>query len=356
MHTAEIPIQDLLLDPNNYRIQEITGFALTADERLHVEQVQAATKNRLQSEGLKALRSSILANGFLPIERIVVTPYAHDAGKFLVIEGNRRVAALQSIKESADAGIEVRNDVLEVLKAVPCVVVESSPDFPHFKQTLMGVRHVGGIKSWGGYQKAKLIADLKDDGLESSVVAERLGLEIQEVNRRYRAYKALQQMQGDEDFGEYATPSLYPLFHEAISVPNVREWLGWNGSSFTDASNRENFYSLLVPYYDDEKEEIREPKITKYSDVRSLKDIMRDPDALSTLLSSDGSLLDALTIAKKDELSKKWLKEVREARRSLEQIGVFEVKKLSADDLKAIGDLKAVTDQVLEIHATLATT
>jgi hypothetical protein len=47
----------------------------------------------LRTEGLTELKNSILANGFLDFERIVVQPYEPVDGLFLVIEGNRRVAA-----------------------------------------------------------------------------------------------------------------------------------------------------------------------------------------------------------------------------------------------------------------------
>lgn len=356
MHTAEIPLEELLLDPNNYRIQELSGFELVKDDRFHTEQVQKTALARLQKESLKELRASILANGFLPIERIVVTPYEHLEGKYLVIEGNRRVAALKTIQDQHAAGIEIPLGVLETLGAVPCVVTEDSDEFPHFKQTLMGIRHVGGIRPWGGYQRAKLIADLRDDHqLDGQTVAERLGLSVQEVNRRYRAYKALQQMQSNDEFGEFATPALYPLFHEAIAIPGVRDWLGWDGNTnkFISASNLDLFYGLITPYTDDETSTSRNPKLNTYSDVRELKNVMGNSEALSMLLNPDRSLLDALTIARKDELSRKWRSEVSEARTALEKISALEVKRFDAEDIEAIKQLRSVADQVIEIFDTL---
>lgn len=356
MHTADIPLDDLLLDPNNYRIQELSGFELVKEERFHVEQVQKTTLARLQKESLKELRASIIANGFLPIERIVVTPYPHQEGKYLVIEGNRRVAALKSIAEQREGGVEIPAGVQETLKAVPCVVADDSSDFPHFKQTLMGIRHVGGIRPWGGYQRAKLIADLRDDhNLDGQTVAERLGLNVQEVNRRYRAYKALQQMQGNDEFGEYATPALYPLFHEAIAIPGVRDWLGWDGSAnkFTSASNVDVFYGLITPYSDEETSTSRPAKLSTYSDVRELKNVMGNSEALTMLLNPDRSLMDALTIARKDELSRKWRSEVSEARTALEKISALEVKRFDTGDIDAIKQLRSVADQVIEIYDTL---
>ena len=231
MRAAELDIGSLVLDPNNYRLQDEEGFRVTPPERFHLEQVQRATYQRLKATGLKELHDSIVANGFLPIERVVVTPCCNGAppGSHLVIEGNRRVAALKQIAEEIGGGVEMPQSLVECMNRVPCLIVEAGEGGPFFKETLMGIRHVGGIKEWGGYQRAKLIADLRDmHRLDPSDVAAKLGLTTREVNRRYRAFKALQQMRDDDEFADLAEPALYPIFHEAIAGVEIREWLGWN--------------------------------------------------------------------------------------------------------------------------------
>ncbi|RYG99029.1 MAG: hypothetical protein EON58_05270 [Alphaproteobacteria bacterium] len=356
MEAKDIPLKDLILDPNNYRLQEASGFVLFADDRFHLEQVQSTTLQRLQKEAIKDLRSSILANGFLPIERIVVTPYKYADGLYLVIEGNRRVAALKSIEDQAAAGIDIPAKVLETLKAVPCIVAADEASFPYFKETLMGIRHVGGIRQWGGYQRAKLIADLRDvHDVDASAVSERLGLAIQEVNRRYRAFKALQQMQDNEEFGEYATPALYPIFHEAISLPGVRSWLGWNATTaaFENDEDVENFYRLITPRSSSDGADDKPAKISGYADVRELKHIIGNAEAQSTLFDPDKSLLDALSIARKDEMTKKWRSEVSEARVALQKISAIEVSKFSDDDVALIQSIIDTGVEVLGIHKSI---
>ena len=61
------------------------------------ESAQKETMRLLKAESLSELIKSIKSNGFLPIERIVVSPHGED-GFYLVIEGNRRVAALKMIQ------------------------------------------------------------------------------------------------------------------------------------------------------------------------------------------------------------------------------------------------------------------
>lgn len=353
MHAHEIALENLLLDPNNYRLQEMSGYALVAEDKFHLENVRRTTLQRLQKEGIKELRASILANGFLPIERIVVVPYAAVEGLFLVIEGNRRVAALMSIKDQYDTGIDVPENVLKTLSAVPCIVANDDQEFPHFKETLMGIRHVGGIKKWGGYQQAKLIADLRDKHqVEAADVSDRLGLSVQEVNRRYRAFKALQQMESNEEFGDDATPEMYPIFHEAIAVPAIRTWLNWNQAkaAFENEEQLENFYQLITPTSVGENADKKPAKLTSYSDVRELKNILGNDEAKTYLLDPDKTLSDALSITRKDEMTKRWRSEVAEARTALEKVGALEVANFTDEDINAINSLIQVSAQLLEFN------
>lgn len=359
METKDIPLDNLLLDPNNYRLQEVSGYVSVPSERFQLEQVQKTTLQRLQVEGLRELQKSIIANGFLPIERIVVAAHAGAEDQYLVIEGNRRVAALRGLRDQVNAGIEIPSNVTAVFDAVPCIVATDDPKFPFFRETLMGVRHVGGIKQWGGYQRAKLIVDLKDDHeLEAPEIADRLGLSVQEVNRRYRAFKALQQMELNEDYAEYADPSKYPLFHEAMSLPVVRNWLGWNETDlkFDNVENEEHFYQLITPRQDEETGKSPPPKLKTFGDVRELKRILPNAEAKSLLFDETRTFLDALTIARKDEISKKWRSEVSEATQALQSIGAMELATLNADELATIKNLKSIVEHVLGLHSKITAT
>ncbi|MBA4009246.1 MAG: hypothetical protein C0486_10760 [Erythrobacter sp.] len=358
MQPQAIPLDQLLLDPNNYRLQDNDNYNLVSEERYAEDNVQDRTQKKLEKHSLKELVASIRSNGFLEIERIVVTPYEHSEGKYLIIEGNRRVAALKLLREDDLGGINVPDQVRRTFDAVPCLVAEGQEE-AFFKEALMGIRHVGGIKEWGGFQRAKLIADLRDrHNLEAGEVADRLGMSVQEVNRRYRAFSALRQMENDEGFGEYANPSMYPIFHEAVSLPILREWAGWNQQTnmFENDEHREQFYSLITPSTNDqegEAEQQSEPKITSYNQVRQLKDILSNDEVKACLVQPDKSLLDAQTIAKRDEMSKQWRSEVGEANTALKKISALEVIDFGEDDIKILNDLIETTSKVIDIFNKL---
>ncbi len=357
MRAQDIALDKLLLDPNNYRFQDEGGFRPTPDDRAHLDQVQRASFQRVKASGIKELHDSILSNGFLPIERIVVTPYGDDeAGDlYLVIEGNRRVAALRQIQEELNGGVAIAPNVVSVLQAVPCVVIDRDEGTPHFRETLMGIRHVGGIREWGGYQRAKLIADLRDNyHLEAADVAAKLGLSTREVNRRYRAFKALQQMREDDEYGDLAEPGLYPIFHEAIAGAEIREWLGWNQESntFGNMEAVSQFYSMITPSLPEQGPE-QPPKLKNFSDIRQLKSVLPNPDAKRFLLDPERSFLDALTVAGREELSRKWRHELTEASASLEGIGALEVRNFTPADVALLDRLAVAVRDIKEVYEAI---
>ncbi|MEA2600110.1 MAG: hypothetical protein QOF89_1102 [Acidobacteriota bacterium] len=354
-HEETLSHSQLLLDPNNYRYQDGADFVYADEKRFHEASVQDRAFRRLRAdEGLGQLKSSFLTNGFIPVERLVVRRYQYAADRYVVLEGNRRLAALRWIAQDHEAGVRVPRGVLESLESVPVVIVDDDAD-ASFYESLMGVRHVSGIKQWGGYQRAKLVFTLKEThGLSSSDVAGRLGMSAQEVNRRYRAFKALQQMQSDEDFGGHAKPDMYPLFHEAVSVPVVREWLGWDEriGTFTNDEQVKNLYRLITPGQDDE-EQTREPKITTYLQIRELRDIIPNPEAQRILLDPTRSFFDAMTLAKREELSRSWATQVAEAIGALQNISVIDLQRLTTEDMDQIVKLRDLADNIVSTYKKL---
>src|ERR1039457_7537138 len=105
----DISVSKLLLDPNNYRFLDRRKFKKKASNRFHEESVQRATLESLeQSYQLDELKHSILTNGYVPMERIIVVPYPAKSGWGRVGEGNRLVASRKaSLKEEEEGGGEL---------------------------------------------------------------------------------------------------------------------------------------------------------------------------------------------------------------------------------------------------------
>jgi ParB-like chromosome segregation protein Spo0J len=348
----ELPLDALLLDPNNYRFQDYEDFVQADDRRFHEESVQARTYARLRAEGLDQLKRSILTNGFLPFERLVVEPYEHAEGKYVVIEGNRRVAALRMIAQEHAAGVTVPQEVQDVLTRVPVIVVSNANDDPVIRLALMGVRHVGGIRQWGAYQRAKLVTELRDEfHLDTGEVASRLAMTAHEVNRRYRAFKALRQMEEDEDYQDQAEPDLYPLFHEAIAGQAIKDWLGWNEAAarFTNDEELHRFYDLITPK-ESEEGDTEAPRLPTREAVRELRLILPVQEARTALFNGDRSFYEALALAKADELKRSWIVQVAEAIKALESVSAVELQRISAEDLGEVERVKAAAENLMQLH------
>ena len=353
-NSTRVPVERLLLDPNNYRFHDDQDFVFAAEQRLHERTVQDRTWQRLRDDGLNELKMSLRTNGFMPMEPLVVRKYEHLEDRYLVIEGNRRLAALMWIRNDIDAGVEVSEDVVAMLSGIPVVVVSHEEEDPAFFEALMGVRHISGTKEWGGYQRAKLVVTLRDErNMEAKDIADRVGMTTHEVNRRYRAFKALEQMREHEDFGDYMTPTLYPLFHEAVSLPVVREWLGWqpNAARFANEDELVHFYTLISPA---EMDGVRqEPKITRHSEVRELRSILPNEEAKGALLDERTPFVEALAIAKKGEFSRTWTAKVEAAHSALQELGFREFKNLSGEDRERLQKISDLALEIIRSHEQL---
>jgi hypothetical protein len=308
---TDIAPDKLLLDPNNYRFLDLQNYRPVTKRSRYAEQgVQERALALLQNTDafeLDALKDSIVTNGFVPLERIVVEKFEGNGARdlYLVVEGNRRVAAVQSLLAEQVAGAtDIPEEILTTMQNLPAIVITgTTTERNDYKQTLMAIRHIAGIREWGPYQQAKLIVELFDKGQQFNRVAKEIGISAREVARRYRASKALQQMEDDEEFGEYAHPKLYALFHEAVAQPKVREWLEFSDEDFTahNVDARRCFYELLSPRKVDE--ETRPPKLITARDVRQLKDIVDKPPALRVLLDPERPLQDAVLAAEAEDIT-----------------------------------------------------
>jgi hypothetical protein len=298
----DIPSARLLLDPNNYRFHDLPTYRPVSNRTRYAEPgVQDRALGLLQTTDsfeLESLKDSIKTNTYVPLERVVVELFdgEGDTARYLVVEGNRRVAAVKTLlSEQAAGSADIPPATLESVTAIPSIQITGTDEERlAYKQKLMAIRHIAGIKEWGPYQQAKLIVELYEQHQNFSLVAQEIGITSREVARRYRASKALQQMEEDEEMGEHASPKLYALFHEAMAQPVVRDWLGFSDETFTatNEENRESFYELLSPRT--VEGETLPAKLSTARHVRALRGIVNHPGALAALLEPERPLEDAI--------------------------------------------------------------
>jgi hypothetical protein len=350
-----VDLTDLLLDPNNPRFAEL-GQKLDAvpDVRFAEEKVQQQTYERMKTPrfDVSELRDTIKNLGFLPMDRIVVRRWkGGDSSnpKYVVVEGNRRIAALRWLVELQDSGRETfTSDQLKNFTRLEVLLLDDDAAPENARLILPGLRHVSGIKEWGPYQKARAVHALRESGMSSQEAAQSIGLSTRAANQLWRSYLALEQMRADEEFGEFAEPSLYSYFEETFKRTNVKDSLGWSDEEkrFTNEDKLKEFYGWMVGEPDDSGGS-GEPKLPEAKSVRDLGKIIDDVGAMTVFRASGGTLTRALARFE-SEHPQEWLPAVSSAENVLASLSPDTLRKLTDQELAIVQKLDARIDQVIE--------
>jgi hypothetical protein len=193
--------ENLFLDPQNPRLgRHNIEKGLTQDEILDV----------MKNWTLEELAVSFLESGFWPQEALIVVRDSVPGNKgqvLVVVEGNRRLAALKMIAKARarEKGISDRwSEIIRGYKAPAFAPLEQIPYI--LKQSreevraYIGYRHVTGIKEWNPAEKAEYIAHLiEHDKLTYEQVRKRIGSKMPVVRQNYISYRLLLQMESKSD-------------------------------------------------------------------------------------------------------------------------------------------------------------
>lgn len=157
-----IPISSLLLDAENPRLPQPNVGQREALRALATQ----------QNRKLIALARDIVQHGINPTELPIVIKTGDDLGRYVVLEGNRRLAALKSLENPESlVGALQPSDLAEIRKwgkqyqgnpieSLQCFVVDAKPESQHW----MELRHTGGqnegaaIVPWGADDAARFRA------------------------------------------------------------------------------------------------------------------------------------------------------------------------------------------------------
>jgi hypothetical protein len=202
----EVPLQKLLLDPNNPRFLE--DHALRVDEKDFADSgVQDETAQRMRKDAfrLDELKKSIETNGWQPVDMIFVRRLEALPGQYVVLEGNRRLMALRDLKREGKLvrAMAAAVDPLHVLEVVGTTDVEESRAQITY---LLGVRHHGSLKMWGPFAQAHNLyerylqegkmtsATFRWDERIAAKIGDRLSVEVKKIEERLRTYVAMKQL------------------------------------------------------------------------------------------------------------------------------------------------------------------
>ena len=228
--TSEIefsPLSELYLDPFNPRL----GRAAIR-QNLSQEQVY----DRMRDWSLEELAASFLESGFWPHEAVLcVEETIIDVEGLVVIEGNRRVAALKRLQKTFDGDepsrkwkemIEDRARSKSLFEKVPFIRIQERGEVDSY----IGFRHVTGIKEWAPPEKAQFIAKLIDErGNSYHEVMRKIGSKTQVVERNYIAYAILEQMESTEGLEFEEVEKRFSVLFLALREKSIQRFLGIEG-------------------------------------------------------------------------------------------------------------------------------
>jgi len=183
---------------------------------------------------LDELARSYLENGgfWLHEALLVVREELYGQERLIVVEGNRRLAALKYLFNAYNGNPASRKwkEISEItppppnlFTKVPFILVENRRDI----QAFLGFRHVTGIKQWDADEKAFFIAKLIDEeGLTFAQVMRQIGSTTPAVRRHYIAYRVLLQIEANvEDYNRERADESFAILYMSLDTVGAKQFL-----------------------------------------------------------------------------------------------------------------------------------
>ena len=290
-----VPLTRLYLDPNNYRFVDHSDYRHVPRDHVFDADVQRRTTGFVlgrHQENVRDLLASVKANGWLDIDPILVE--SRDKGRYLVVEGNRRVATLKYLQRRYEEdAIDLGKLDASTFSKLPVVLYQDANERDHL--VMMGLHHISGKRRWPAINRARAMERLLPHFHgDADAVCEALGVSKREFNLSVRTL-ALVNAYEDSDYGDQLQSEQYNLFREVLKSEAMRTWLGWDHTALA-ASHQSNLNRLFswmsreVESDDGEEDgqdadigSTSDPVITTGGQVRELAKIIEDPEAVKSL-------------------------------------------------------------------------
>lgn len=203
---VQVPVSALKLDWENPRLAE--GADVSS---------QSALMNLFYDNYvLEELAASYVANGFFPSEHLLVLKDENELGG-VVLEGNRRLAALKFLlhdSDAAEAGLpEYQTDEeftvadRKALAEVPVLYVNSRDEIWAY----LGFRHISGPKEWSPAAKARYVSMRIDEVAKTDpehcfkIVGKEIGSNAGGARNMYIQYAVLRAARDEHGLYKEAT-------------------------------------------------------------------------------------------------------------------------------------------------------
>ena len=277
-----IRVSDLAFDLNNPRLLEYDlNDNSTPSEIIRV---------LWDAMDVRELVLSIEASGFFSHEPIIV---AYEEGKNVVIEGNRRLAAVKLLLDPELAG------ALDI--AVPTITREAKnalrelPYLPDTRQNAwryLGFKHVNGPAKWSSYAKSQYIADVHRNYREPlEDIARQLGDTHRTVQRLFRGLMVIEQAEQMKAFDRedrYHKHFYFSHLYTGIGYDGIASFLGLRSETEEDEEpvpieKRKELSDFCLWLYGSKKQDRRPLIRSQNPDLRRLDAVVATSEAVAAL-------------------------------------------------------------------------
>lgn len=177
------------------------------------------------------LIQSILSAGYVDFEPMIVLREGN-----IVLEGNRRLAALRLIAdESLRKKIKVNLPLIKAAQPLPESVRVLFVDDRDDARSFIGFKHINGPHKWDALAKAKYAAKWYESGGDIGTISRTLGDNHNTVRRLVNGWFALQQaLKEGFDLSQITKKNFaFSHLYTALTRPSVRDYLGLNSEDLS---------------------------------------------------------------------------------------------------------------------------
>jgi len=287
--SRDLSPDDLIFDYNNPRLTgEVGTFPKNENEMI-------ATLS--QTADIDELLRSIAQNGYLPFDDMVVL--GEKNGKFRVLEGNRRLAAVRLFRNpKLAAELEITLPTigpaeLKTLDKLPVKEVSSEGA----ARAYIGFKHINGPHKWDALSKAKYSMRWVDQGGSLREIARTFGDTHNTVARQLNGLRVLEQAKknGFKLDDTYRTRFAFSHLYTGISQSGAQQYLGlvdrptetdW-GPDPVPSKYLPNLHRYMRWLYGSRAETVPPIIVKQNPDLGRLNRVLSDAVATNVLESSD---------------------------------------------------------------------
>ncbi|MBK8090641.1 MAG: hypothetical protein IPK32_01225 [Verrucomicrobiaceae bacterium] len=151
-------------------------------------------------------------------------------GKFVVVEGNRRLSALLRLRDAFDGKpaspkwkelVDGRHPSKGLFKQIPYLLAPSRDSV----QAFLGFRHVTGIEPWAPSEKAKFIANMVEQGMTYDEVRRKIGSTKEAVCRNYVAHRLYLQIEEQANIPRENFEDRFSVLFLSLRTQGVKQFL-----------------------------------------------------------------------------------------------------------------------------------